>query len=1212
MDITRLLMVRAGEDAVLADALERDGFVAIGWFAGRDASGISTREDLDSFYRQTYGEDHEKRRPTDLAQLWPFFSAVPGDSVITYNRERSYYLLGTITGPVEHRPDLGYETSTGSSEQVRPVQWTHRIARDALSSRLRKRLDFPQTIFVVEKPEQVEELLSHAVPLATNESVAGDHHYWFLLSRPDIWDLREAVKTASIGDTETWGVPKGKIREAIKIGDSVVLYQAGADPAVRALGEIASLPREVPLRDRKKPRADGEQRDHEWIVDVRYTRFLENPIPRNALVADPVLAGLNGLRARGGTIFWMDAKQWNRLIEMIDGGATHAKRELAVPFNRIFSSWDEAWWAFDFARDALAQAGVSTAEDPLLSVTLPRGENKFHVDYGQWLFMGFYSPSKKGYRVAVPLLRDRGAFADAVVTGPFVGQPNRPATDLCGLSLEQAQNANESERREMTRAFDEARIRFSSWARSPYRPAHNSSVAEALFDDEVRQRVLAEGPFDAQAWSTYVYWAAKILEDQEFLESSELEYKRRIGRTVGEVREHFNTGGGGWAPELAQALRSGRDQNIVDYRAADPARSWATESAETLAAALAPLWSTPSPGADEFVAFFDAVPAEYKQARSNALLSLLLMGRDPTVYPPYRATSFGVSYKLTGFALRSPSDYAKALRFLDRLITEAGTRGVTISDRLVAQSLVFCIEQINPSWHPSSFSADDARALIDYREGNTMPDFYRFVRHQHDFNFPDWLITDYVLALATKPFVILSGISGTGKTRIAQFLSEYLAPDVTVDAPRAEEPEVEDGQFLHRIGVSTLKYRGLTIPVSALPLLPTVPERGTGTQVSITVDGAGTFKGRINHVGYTGRQGTVVFLRWHTDLNAWLNEAAALGDYLVCEPNDDESAPAVSLRLVPAQHETVTESSLRRAFMSVRADWTDNRQLLGYFNPLLGQYVPTELLKLLLRAKDDPTNPYFVILDEMNLAKVEYYFSDFLSAMEGNEKMILHDVGSDLVFEDDDAATYLIPERLAVPPNVFFSGTVNVDETTYMFSPKVLDRANVIEFNEVHLPIHGAPAAEDTDAWRLEKADVEGLASALMHYVPAPEDASTARNPMPEDWNELRPELQRVIVALNDTLRPDHLHFGYRVANEMARFINAADRFTNVEDPRATLDLQVLQKVLPKLNGSRARLETPLTRLMGFAQENQLPKSREKLERMLKTLKDVGFVSFVE
>ena len=94
-------------------------------------------------------------------------------------------------------------------------------------------------------------------------------------------------------------------------------------------------------------------------------------------------------------------------------------------------------------------------------------------------------------------------------------------------------------------------------------------------------------------------------------------------------------------------------------------------------------------------------------------------------------------------------------------------------------------------------------------------------------------------------------------------------------------------------------------------------------------------------------------------------------------------------------------------------------------------YQSTPAYELIKNAEDDSENPYFLILDEMNLSHVERYFADFLSAIESGEEIPLY--GNN--------------DKLTLPDNLFIIGTVNVDETTYMFSPKVLDRANTIEFD---------------------------------------------------------------------------------------------------------------------------------------------------------------------
>ncbi len=140
--------------------------------------------------------------------------------------------------------------------------------------------------------------------------------------------------------------------------------------------------------------------------------------------------------------------------------------------------------------------------------------------------------------------------------------------------------------------------------------------------------------------------------------------------------------------------------------------------------------------------------------------------------------------------------------------------------------------------------------------------------------------------------------------------------------------------------------------------------------------------------------------------------------------------------------------SKSHVLVPVGADWTDNRNVLGFVNHLKNDedgkptFQSTPVLDLVLRACADSAHPYFLILDEMNLSHVERYFSDFLSAMESGKAIPVHTEGCEL----RTSSGLRIPQAVAIPPNLFVVGTVNVDETTYMFSPKVLDRANVLEF----------------------------------------------------------------------------------------------------------------------------------------------------------------------
>jgi len=136
----------------------------------------------------------------------------------------------------------------------------------------------------------------------------------------------------------------------------------------------------------------------------------------------------------------------------------------------------------------------------------------------------------------------------------------------------------------------------------------------------------------------------------------------------------------------------------------------------------------------------------------------------------------------------------------------------------------------------------------------------------------------------------------------------------------------------------------------------------------------------------------------------------------------------------------ICENEDQYKIIPVGADWTNREPLLGFPNALEpGKYVKPDsgALDLIINAKEKPELPFFLILDEMNLSIVERYFADFLSVMESNEFIPMYSTNS--IYDG-------VPAQLYLPSNLFIIGTVNIDETTNMFSPKVLDRANTIEF----------------------------------------------------------------------------------------------------------------------------------------------------------------------
>ena len=329
------------------------------------------------------------------------------------------------------------------------------------------------------------------------------------------------------------------------------------------------------------------------------------------------------------------------------------------------------------------------------------------------------------------------------------------------------------------------------------------------------------------------------------------------------------------------------------------------------------------------------------------------------------------------------------------------------------------------------------------------------------------------------------------------------------------------------------------------------------------------------------------------------------------------------------------------AVVAVGADWTDNRNVLGFVNHLridsesgLPTYQTTPVLDLLLRADGNPDTPYFLILDEMNLSHVERYFSDFLSVMEQKDgRFDLHSESTD----DDDKlpvsgdSSIGVPQKLDYPQNLFVIGTVNIDETTYMFSPKVLDRANVIEF-KVESEDLGAFLANPGSYPETQPA-ASGVAEGFLEL--AKKTRAHELDPLPES---VREPMSNHILALFDLLQNQRFEFAYRTAKEITLYLQVSRELSENQEPwdtggwKADLDTQILQKILPKLHGSIGRIaplicslshycetgvttEAPKLRDLlnkPFEKENAtFPRSAQKLREMAKTLSVEQFVSFI-
>ncbi len=301
--------------------------------------------------------------------------------------------------------------------------------------------------------------------------------------------------------------------------------------------------------------------------------------------------------------------------------------------------------------------------------------------------------------------------------------------------------------------------------------------------------------------------------------------------------------------------------------------------------------------------------------------------------------------------------------------------------------------------------------------------------------------------------------------------------------------------------------------------------------------------------------------------------------------------------------------------VAVGADWTSNENLLGYADALqTGVYRPpvNGALELILRAHGDKTNPYFLILDEMNLSHVERYFADFLSAMESsNAPLSLHGVEAGLQAGGVGGAGGVeVPSSVALPDNLFIIGTVNVDETTYMFSPKVLDRANVIEFRATAAQMDAFlddPAGIDLDGLASQGV---GFAAAFVERAQADADIAAL---VDTQGTAVAPQLKADLLQVFDALAGVGAEFGFRTAKEIARFMVIHKELSGLDwQYKDALDAQVVQKLMPKLHGSARKLDAVLKALDTFATQHALVLTGEKVKRMQERLVRDGFTSFAE
>lgn len=572
------------------------------------------------------------------------------------------------------------------------------------------------------------------------------------------------------------------------------------------------------------------------------------------------------------------------------------------------------------------------------------------------------------------------------------------------------------------------------------------------------------------------------------------------------------------------------------------------------------------------------------------------------------------------------------------------------------------------------------------------------------------IIENYLLSIKVKPFVIFTGNSGTGKTKLSQLFAEYIS-DSTQNSGN-NSSLINDNEFLSvKVPVNKSSFENTGWTLSNKYLYDVLPikesqcdcdmwvdnihakayvrvqmqleydknneklknyfknlfSQGTSKIVDLKIN-VGAFKeiydcksNNENFIILEQNSNKTAFneRQWFMNNNIF-NYLPFKSGYVGCNIVVEDIKSTAKIRLMPRLYfkknkelqDYLKENEGKKVEVKIKTDnfnfdnfhpiwekekddstdykkdpnykivpvganWTENRHVLGFYNVITEEYNETPSYSLIKASKNDISSPYFLILDEMNLSHVERYFADFLSAIESGQPIPLY---------SNDDENY----ELDIPDNLLIVGTVNVDETTYMFSPKVLDRANTIEF-----PTMAAKEYMNSD---FKEFDFKNI-----NYLMNPLEDLDVRNMNVYDlkdifmfincsegnlWDVLSNELD----LFQSILKKINFDFGFRVINEILRFMFVSWRYEdspqNWENWERYFDAHVKQKILPKLHGSQKAIGQTINELFNAclierknnadARLVDLTKddcryytSAVKLQNMAKILSNQRYVSFI-
>jgi len=321
--------------------------------------------------------------------------------------------------------------------------------------------------------------------------------------------------------------------------------------------------------------------------------------------------------------------------------------------------------------------------------------------------------------------------------------------------------------------------------------------------------------------------------------------------------------------------------------------------------------------------------------------------------------------------------------------------------------------------------------------------------------------------------------------------------------------------------------------------------------------------------------------------------------------------------------------------IEVKPNWHDSSELLGYTSGIKNTYIITPFVKFLVKAMRYPEVPFFVCLDEMNLAPVEQYFAEYLSVLETrkieSDSIISGSLINKDVFTNHQAVIFeslglkslertdmqeeiiqiaaieneLKEFGLRLPQNVIVVGTVNMDDTTHQFSRKVIDRAMTIEMNELNFN------NMFDDKEKLNYFD-EPLDAHL--FISDSVSANHALELIDEDAEQLKAQTIEIMQALDEKLKDTPFRVAYRVQNELVLYFRNL-RLINPQTPfdelfPSAVDSMLKIKVLPRIEGDEDMVKKPLKALDVWTTESGYTGSNTKIKEMLIRLDHAHYTSY--